>query len=239
MAQPTVLILDVNETLSDIRPLAARFEHVGLPGHLTATWFSNTLRDGFALTAAGAYANFAAVARSALGSIIAAADNPTAAPADAVEFVLSGLGELALHDDVRPALERLHAAGIRIVTLTNGSVATTTRLLERGGVIELVEHCLSVDDVGRWKPAPDPYRYALARCAVIASEAMLIAVHPWDIDGAKRAGLRAAWVNRSGLPYPATFRNPDLVAFDFLALAAGLTGERATIALRPEADGTA
>ena len=68
---------------------------------------------------------------------------------------------------------------------------------------------------------------------------MLVAVHPWDIDGAKRAGLRAAWVNRSGLPYPETFRDPDLVAFDFLALAAGLTGEWAAGVLRAEGDGTA
>lgn len=225
MIQPTVLILDVDETLSDMLPLAARLEHVGLPRHLTETWFSNTHRDGFALTAAGAYSDFASMARSALESIVATADNVTAAPADAVEFVLSGLGELALYDDVRPALERLHAAGIRIVTLTNASAAETTSLLERGGVIDLVEQCLSVDDVGRWKPAPDPYRYALARCAVPASEAMLVAVHPWDIDGAKRAGLRAAWINRRGIPYPQTCRDPDLVAYGFVALAAGLTSD--------------
>ena len=172
-----------------------------------ATWFSNTLRGGFALTAAGADADLASVARSALGSIIAAADDLTAAPADAVEFVLSGLGELALHDDVRPALERLHAAGIRIVAHRRlGCHHNTTA--RAGSLIDLVEHSLSVDDVGRWKPAPDPYRDALARCAVPASEAMLVAVHHWDIDGAKRAGLRAAWVNRGGLPYPETFRGP-------------------------------
>ena len=33
---------------------------------------------------------------------------------------------------------------------------------------------------------------------------MLVAVHPWDIDGASRAGLVTAWLNRSGGPYPST-----------------------------------
>jgi hypothetical protein len=39
--------------------------------------------------------------------------------------------------------------------------------------------------------------YALSRCGVLAAEAMLVTVHPWDTDGARRAGLSAAWVNRA------------------------------------------
>ena len=38
---------------------------------------------------------------------------------------------------------------------------------------------------------------------------LLVAVHPWDIDGAKRAGLRTAWINRGGQPYPGYFLAPD------------------------------
>ncbi len=33
-------------------------------------------------------------------------------------------------------------------------------------------------------------------------DAMLVAVHPWDIDGAARAGLATAWINRNGGVYP-------------------------------------
>ena len=47
--RPHVVVLDVNETLSDLEPLRAAFQTVGLPGHLLETWFSSTLRDGFAL----------------------------------------------------------------------------------------------------------------------------------------------------------------------------------------------
>jgi FMN phosphatase YigB (HAD superfamily) len=43
-----------------------------------------------------------------------------------------------------------------------------------------------------------------------AAEAMLVSVHPWDTDGARRAGLSAAWVNRAGVDYPSYFRAPSV-----------------------------
>ena len=45
-----LLIFDVNETLSDLSPLCARFAELGLAEHLSTTWFAGLLRDGFALT---------------------------------------------------------------------------------------------------------------------------------------------------------------------------------------------
>jgi len=51
--RPSVLLFDVNEMLSDMSPMAGRFEEVGAPGHLAKTWFAGLLRDGFALTVAG------------------------------------------------------------------------------------------------------------------------------------------------------------------------------------------
>lgn len=220
--RPAVIALDVNETLSDMSPLAARLEDVGAPGHLLATWFASTLRDGFALTAAGAYADFAEVARGALRSTLAAVDGLTREPDEAAEFVLSGIAELPLHPDVRPGLERLHPDGVRIVTLTNGSAANTRSLLEHGGVLELVEQLLSIEEVRRWKPAPEPYHYAARTCGVGPGQVMLAAVHPWDVDGAKRAGLATCWINRTAAPYPSSFEEPDLTCRDFVELADAL-----------------
>src|ERR1044072_8096996 len=50
---PEVLIFDVNETLSDMAPMAGRFRDVGVPGEEATSWFAALLRDGFAPTAAG------------------------------------------------------------------------------------------------------------------------------------------------------------------------------------------
>ena len=55
---PAVILFDVNETLSDMSPLASRFVDAGAPAHLAATWFAALLRDGFALTAAGSTPTF-------------------------------------------------------------------------------------------------------------------------------------------------------------------------------------
>ena len=38
--RPALLVFDVNETLCDISPLAARSEDVRAPGHLAQTWFA-------------------------------------------------------------------------------------------------------------------------------------------------------------------------------------------------------
>jgi 2-haloacid dehalogenase len=63
---PVLLVFDVNETLSDMAPLAARFEEVGAPGRLAGLWFAGLLRDGFALTIGGENAPFAGLAAEGL-----------------------------------------------------------------------------------------------------------------------------------------------------------------------------
>lgn len=220
--RPRVVALDVNETLSDMSVLDARFEQIGAPAHLRGTWFAGVLRDGFALNMAGERADFAAIARAGLRSLLAAVDGLAVPPSEAAEVVLSGLAELPLHSDVRPGLERMRGAGIRLITLGNGAADTATALLERGDAAQLVEQRLSVDAVGRWKPVPEPYRYAVERCGVRAEEMTLVAVHPWDVNGAARAGLSTAWINRSHGPFPGCFRRPDLECRDFIALADAL-----------------
>ena len=39
----------------------------------------------------------------------------------------------------------------------------------------------------------------------------LVAVHPWDVNGAKSAGLTTAYVS-AATPFPSTMRAPDLEA---------------------------
>lgn len=48
---------------------------------------------------------------------------------------------------------------------------------------------------------------------------MLVAAHPWDIEGATAAGLRTAFVDRAGTPYPAPLAQPELAVHNLLELA--------------------
>jgi 2-haloacid dehalogenase len=133
--------------------------------------------------------------------------------------VLAGLSELPLHADVRPGLKRLRAEGTRLCALTNGSVENARALLEGGGADAYIEQYVSADEVHRWKPAPEPYHLAAERCGVAPHDVTLAAVHPWDVDGAKRAGLGAVWVNRRAEAYPEHFLPPDETCSGFQALA--------------------
>jgi 2-haloacid dehalogenase len=219
---PIVALLDVNETLSDLEPLRERFEDVGAPRELLETWFASTLRDGFALTASGQYAGFLDVGRAGLRTLLTPAQRLRLPLEEAAEHILSGFAELPVHPDVAPALRGLHDAGVRVATLTNGSAASAERLLERAGLSDVVERNLDVAAVGRWKPHPHPYRHATRELGVIPSDAVLIAAHPWDVNGAKQTGLRGAWVDRHGAPYPDVFARPDATAGDLPSLVAEL-----------------
>ena len=225
LTRPDVLLLDVNETLSDLAPMAGRFADVGAPPGLATTWFAGVLRDGFALAVAGTSAPFARIGADLLRSHLAGV--PLRRPLEeAVEHVMAAFTSLDVHPDVRVGLPALAAAGVRVATLSNGSASVARELLGRAGLTDHVERLLSVEDAGIWKPARAAYAHGCEQMGVDAGGAMLAAVHPWDIDGAARAGLRTCWVDRTGAPYPSYFRQPDVVVggFDELARRLGAAG---------------
>lgn len=218
---PRVIVFDVNETLSDMAPMGQRFTDVGAPAHLAGTWFASLLRDGFALTAAHSTARMADIGSGLLRNRLAGLSLDRDLD-EAIDHIMGGFAGLDLHPDVAEGVDALSRLGIRLVTLTNGSTDLARGLFERAGIIGSFERLLSVEAAGAWKPAPGAYAYALSECDVEARDAMLVAMHPWDIDGAGRAGLATAWLDRSGEGYPDYFRPADLQAETLTALAVRL-----------------
>lgn len=215
---PSLLLFDVNETLSDMSPMGQRFEDVGAPAHLAKTWFAGLLRDGFALTAVDASEPFARLAAEALRVSLHGLSLNVGGE-EAVEHIMTGFAGLGVHGDVPDGIRALRALGIRLVTLSNGSASVAEELFDRAGIRDHFEALLSVEQAGAWKPAARAYAYALEQCGVDPVDAMLVAVHPWDIDGAARAGLATAWLDRTGGPYPGYFRAPDLAPRSLVELA--------------------
>lgn len=221
MAKPSVIVFDVNETLSDMSPMSERFTEVGLPGAVASQWFAALLRDGFALTAAGDEASFPLLAEESARLLLA--EHGTTDDTDAaVRHVMTGMGRLGLHPDVPDGVRALKSAGIRLVTLTNGRTEVAERLFTDAGIRGEFEALLSVDGGTLWKPAPAAYERAAAICRVPLTDMLLVAVHPWDIHGAAKVGMRTAWLNRSGAGYPAYFAAPDHVVSELTALPAAL-----------------
>ncbi|MGC8514101.1 MAG: haloacid dehalogenase type II [Acidimicrobiales bacterium] len=208
MSRVEVVVFDVNETLSDLAPMGRRFADVGWPEETAKIWFAGLLRDGFALTAAGTTGRFANIAEETLRGILS--DSASSVDVDAaVQHVMGGFFELPVHPDVPDGIRVLAASGAQLVTLSNGSTNVAEGLLATAGIRHHFERLLSVDDAGVWKPAPGAYAYAAKVCSAGPGAMMLVAVHPWDIDGAKRAGMTTAWINRRGHRYPTHFLAPD------------------------------
>lgn len=219
---PPVVLFDVNETLSDMGPLAAAFEPAGLPATVAPLWFAEVLRDGFALTTTGENPDFLALAGDTLRRHLAATPGARD-PDEAVERILGVFTSLDPHPDVAPGVAALSRTA-ELVTLSNGSAAIAESLLARGGVRKHFSRCLSVAEAPRWKPAREAYEYAAQQTGRRVGELMLVAVHPWDIHGAATAGLRTAWINRTGAAYPSYFRTPEIEVEHLVGLAEILVG---------------
>jgi len=206
-ARPSVVAFDVMETLFSLDGIRSRLDAAGLPDTLDA-WFGRLLRDGMALSLAGSYASFSQVAAAALEVIMA--QRGMAPSPEGVERVMAGFAALEPQPDVVPALEALDDAGIRIIALTNGGADSTTGLMERTGLGKFFERVVSVDEVRSWKPGPQPYRHAAALSAVVPASMALVAVHGWDVHGARAAGLVTGWASRLECRWPASMKRPDV-----------------------------
>src|SRR4051794_27819406 len=110
-AEVSVVVFDVNETLSDMAPMASRFADVGASERLAQQWFANLLRDGFALTAAGAKEQFSMLGEEALRVLLATVSLDRSLD-QAVTHVLDGFAALQVHSDVVAGVHALQAAGL-------------------------------------------------------------------------------------------------------------------------------
>ncbi|WP_434618755.1 haloacid dehalogenase type II [Arthrobacter sp. A5] len=217
-----VIVFDVNETLSDMSPMGDRFAQTGAPALLAKVWFAALLRDGFALAAAGGGEKFAVIGAESLRVTLTGL--PLNCTIDeAVDHIMEGFAALTLHPDAAGGVRALKAAGFRLTTLTNGSTRVAEKLLSDAGILGDFEKLLSVEDGPGWKPLRGAYDYAAQSCGLETARMLLTAVHPWDIHGAAHAGMRTAWINRTGTPYPAYFTPPDFTISTLDELAPLLT----------------
>lgn len=111
-----------------------------------------------------------------------------------------------LYPDVLPDLEVLFER-YTIVALTNGNAN-----LQTIGIGHLFHSVVTATDAGAPKPEQAIFDVAVKEAGVTPAEILHVGDHPaTDIDGARRAGLRTAWINRNGEQWPEQFESPDAV----------------------------
>lgn len=178
------------------------------------------------MAGAAPYLSFEKLTRAALAHAAGEAGLRCSDPA--ADALMRAYDSLPGFADVPPALERLRTAAragaAGAVVFSNGtpamlarSVATspTLRAFQEGGEEEgkegaaggaapLFEKLISVDAVGKYKPAPDVYEFLQREAAGAGADykaqvaVWLVSANPFDVVGARAAGLRAAWVDRQG-----------------------------------------
>lgn len=212
-----VLVFDVNETLLDLRALAPHFERLFGSGEVLHQWFGQVLQSALLTVVTGQYSDFGKVGRAAL-DMVGARHGVKIGDAERTAIV-GGMRTLPPHPDVKPAFEKLKAAGFRMATLTNSPAAVADAQLGNAGLKPYLDSILSVDSVHSLKPAAKVYHFAAESLGIAAADLRLIAAHSWDVAGAMSAGCAAAFVARPGMVLDPLFASPDIVEPDLLRVA--------------------
>ena len=102
--------------------------------------------------------------------------------------------------DVPDTLRRLREKGLPTAILSNGSPEMLASAVRSAGVGPLLDHVLSVEEVGVFKPHPRVYQLAADRLGSPASEIAFVSSNGWDAHAASAFGMRAVWCNRAANP---------------------------------------
>ncbi|TDV44242.1 haloacid dehalogenase type II [Actinophytocola oryzae] len=215
-------VFDVNETLLDLAALDEFFADVTGDPAARREWFDLMIHNALVITATGGYRPFGQIAAACLPTV-AVTRGRTATPEQQRELG-QRLRRLPAHPEAAGAVTRLRDAGFAVVALTNSVLDVAEDQLRNAGLSPLFDAVYSADQVGRLKPAPEPYRFVVEARQASPSDAVLIAAHDWDVAGATAAGLSAAFVAREGRVPLSSTDAPAVVGVDLDDITASLIG---------------
>ncbi len=105
-----------------------------------------------------------------------------------------------LFPDVPDLLDAATRRGLPVALLTNSADAPTRVKLDALGLVERFEVVVTTDTLGFGKPDPRVYREACRQVGIDPGDVVCVGDSlEWDVLGALDAGLRAIWLDRTGL----------------------------------------
>lgn len=211
-----VIAFDVNETLLDLAALRPAYRAlIGTPDSM-GEWYARLLHGSLVANHTGHYRSFEMLGAEAL-LVVAQKRGVEPTIDEAADFV-GGMRALPPHPDVIPVLTELASRGWRMVALTNGSQLAAQAQISNAGLSSVLEAVLSVESVGRFKPAPEVYLWAAARLSIEIDEMLLVAAHDWDVLGAQSVGCPAAFIARPGATWGVPTKPPEIIGHDLSCL---------------------
>jgi 2-haloacid dehalogenase len=210
------VLFDLNGTLLDPRPVARALPIADATPIVLAS-LHDAVVQGMVDTLSGAYRPFLGYVRGALQRQVRLAGAEL--DGTALEAVVSLMAQMPPFADGSDAIALLRRLGLRVGVLTNSAAALALEALEVAGLAAQIERVIASDGVRAYKPATSVYRTAVEQLGVRPSEIVLVSAHWWDVTGAKRAGLRTAWVSEKEQVLMPGTPTPDIQGARLLAVA--------------------
>ena len=132
---------------------------------------------------------------------------------DALDFAMESLGiendklrtrlldlyrTLKCFAEVPQVLGDLKHAGFVTAILSNGAPSMLDDAVKGAGLDRVLDHVLSVEQVGVFKPHPDVYQLAVDTLGMAPAEITFQSSNAWDAHAASAFGMRVVWCNRYG-----------------------------------------
>jgi 2-haloacid dehalogenase len=190
-------VFDAYGTLFDFASAAAACADVlgDKAAAVTALWRDKQLQYTWLRSLQGRHADFWQVTGDALDFTL---ETLGIADSQVRDRLMSLYRRLECFPEVPQVLRQLKEAGFVTAILSNGSPAMLAGAVAGAGLRGLLDHILSVEDVGIFKPHPSVYQLAVDRLGLPAAAISFQSSNAWDAYAASAFGMRVVWCNRYG-----------------------------------------
>lgn len=207
MSNETVLF-DINETVLSLESLKPKFRDAFGSEEALLVWFSKLLHSSTVCIATNVSSNFAELAGVMLESV--AANYHCRLTDSKRNELLGAFASLPPHSDIKEALDKLRSSGFRTVAFSNSSLNLISAQMKNSGLTDFFDDIISVEETGSFKPNPNVYKFAAQVLEEPVENLRLVATHDWDTHGALSAGLKAAYIDRTGSQYHPLYLKPEI-----------------------------
>lgn len=189
---------------------------------LAMDWRRKQLEYTWLRAVAGAHVDFWQVTQDSLDWAL---ESSNLADPDLRQRLLALYWELPAFPEVPAVLSELRAQGKRLAILSNGAPAMLQAAVDSAGIGELLDGgCLSVEEVGVFKPHASVYDLVGKHLKTRPDEVLFVSSNGWDACAGAAYGFASVWVNRDNAPIDRLHAAPGHVLPDLAALPALVRG---------------
>ena len=131
-----------------------------------------------------------------------------------VEKLMQQYAHLTPFPENLAVLQKIKDVGLTTAILSNGSVDMLNSAVKSAGMVDVLDHLISVDSIRLFKTSPESYALVQQAIPVNKDEVLFVSSNAWDALGATWFGFTTHWVNRQGLPFEALSPQPHFSGSD-------------------------